>query len=97
MLAIRKSSFGVSERVSVGQLKKRFVGYKVKVGPEEECGWVLLSPGGPPVLESPTIIIEIVVSGLFGTDKKSTDPLGNAVGSFLKNAVGPRARCVFES
>ena len=81
------------ERLPVAQLKKRFSRYKVDVTAGEDCAICATVLRGEVSITVDCDENGIVIVGISSNDNKSTDALGNAVGSSLRNAIGTRADC----
>jgi hypothetical protein len=85
-----KESVGLLERLPVAQLKERFSRYKVDVTAGEDCLMCATISRGEVSISVDYDENGIVVVGISSNDNKSTDALGNAVGSSLRNAIGAR-------
>jgi hypothetical protein len=81
------------ERLPVAQLKERFSRYKVDVTAGEDCAICATVSRGEVSITVDYDENGIVVVGISSNDNKSTDALGNAVGSSLRKVIGARADC----
>jgi hypothetical protein len=81
------------ERLPTAQLKKRFSRYKVDVTAGEDCVICATVSRGKVSINVDYDETGIVIVGITSNDKTSTDALGNAVGSSLRNAIGATANC----
>ena len=84
----------LNEKLPVAELKKRFSGYKIVATAGEDCSICASISGRNGSFEIDYDEDGLVITGIFSSDKRSYDALGNAVGSSLRNAIGTQtARC----
>jgi hypothetical protein len=88
-----KESVRLLERLPVAQLKKRFSRYEVLVTTIDDCLICAMISRGEVSISVDYDENGIVVVGISSYDNKSTDALGNAIGSSLRNAIGATANC----
>jgi hypothetical protein len=85
-----KESIRILERLPVAELKKRFARYKVDVTAGEDCAICATISRGKVSLSVYYDENGIVVINISSNDNKSTDALGNSIGSSLRSAIGAR-------
>jgi hypothetical protein len=84
----RKESIRLFEKLPVGQLKKRFARYKVHMTAGEDCNICGTISRGTVSIDVDYDVKGIAVVGISSNDNKSTDALGNTVGTALAHAIG---------
>ena len=83
-----------NEKLPIAELKKRFSRYKIAATAGEDCAICATISGRNGSFAVNYDEDGLVIIGIFSSDKRSYDALGNAVGSSLRNAIGtPTARC----
>jgi hypothetical protein len=83
----------IGEKLLVSELKKRFKRYRIVMTAGEDCAICATISGKGGSIEVHFDEDGKSVTGIFSFDKKSSDALGNSIGSSLRNAIGSTAQC----
>jgi hypothetical protein len=83
----------IGEKLLVSELKRRFKRYRVAVTAGEDCAICATIFGKGGSIEVDFDEDGKSVIGIFSLYKKSSDALGNSIGSSLRNAIGTIAQC----